>query len=324
MLNSNINNESAQRFGEWLRESNYAFIYKTMAGIFNTVEPWIDEKIVNEMLRDVTETDRHITEFFLLGYAKEKNLLNNILGEKNLEFLCESGFAVDMEEVIEPQGFVILPINNLFLIVSLPSCYRNAKKRMSDIYIGSDSTKLMKYIKKESYDNVLDLCAGSGVQGLNIVDCAKKVVEVELNDVAYNAAILNGKINGISQNRYEVRKSDLYQKVPEQFDCIISNPPFVPVPQNIVFPLCGDGGEDGLDLVRKIVTGYTQHLKPFGKAYMVLECIGDEEGPYVVKCMEEILKSGSINVSLINRQQIEFQADASAKIAIEIYKDPEN
>jgi hypothetical protein len=36
------------------------------------------------------------------------------------------------------------------------------------------------------------------------------------------------------------------------------------------------------------------------------------------------LKSGVINVSLINRQQIEFQADASAKIAIEIYEDPQN
>ena len=229
-----------------------------------------------------------------------------------------------MEGLIEPQGFVILPVDDLFLIVSLPSCYSNAKKRMSDIYIGSDSTKLMKYIKRDSYDSVLDLCAGSGVQGLNIIENAEKVVEVELNDVAYNAAILNGKINGISPKKYEVRKSNLYQMVPEQFDCIISNPPFVPVPENIVFPLCGDGGEDGLDLVRKIISGYTQHLKPFGKAYMVLECIGDEEGPYVVKCMKEILKSGSINVSLINRQQIEFQADASAKIAIEIYKDPEN
>lgn len=324
MLNSNISNESAQGFGEWLRESNYAFIYKTMAGIFNTVEPWIDEKIINEMLKDVTEIDRHITEFFLLGYAKDKKLLKKILGDRNLEFLCETGFASDVEGLIEPQGFVILPVDDLFLIVSLPSCYSNAKKRMSDIYIGSDSTKLMKYIKRDSYDSVLDLCAGSGVQGLNIIENAEKVVEVELNDVAYNAAILNGKINGISPKKYEVRKSNLYQMVPEQFDCIISNPPFVPVPENIVFPLCGDGGEDGLDLVRKIISGYTQHLKPFGKAYMVLECIGDEEGPYVVKCMKEILKSGSINVSLINRQQIEFQADASAKIAIEIYKDPEN
>ena len=62
MLNSNISNESAQGFGEWLRESNYAFIYKTMAGIFNTVEPWIDEKIINEMLKDVTEIDRNYNE----------------------------------------------------------------------------------------------------------------------------------------------------------------------------------------------------------------------------------------------------------------------
>ncbi|WP_172790462.1 methyltransferase [[Ruminococcus] torques] len=83
----------------------------------------------------------------------------------------------------------------------------------------------MKYIKRDSYDSVLDLCAGSGVQGLNIIENAEKVVEVELNDVAYNAAILNGKINGISPKKYEVRKSNLYQMVPEQFDCIISNPP---------------------------------------------------------------------------------------------------
>ena len=205
MLNSNISNESAQGFGEWLRESNYAFIYKTMAGIFNTVEPWIDEKIINEMLKDVTEIDRHITEFFLLGYAKDKKLLKKILGDRNLEFLCETGFASDVEGLIEPQGFVILPVDDLFLIVSLPSCYSNAKKRMSDIYIGSDSTKLMKYIKRDSYDSVLDLCAGSGVQGLNIIENAEKVVEVELNDVAYNAAILNGKINGISPKKYEVR-----------------------------------------------------------------------------------------------------------------------
>ena len=57
---------------------------------------------------------------------------------------------------------------------------------------------------------------------------------------------------------------------------------------------------------------------------MVLECIGDENRPYVVDCMKEVLHEGIINVSLINRQQIEFQADASAKIAIEIYNDPEN
>jgi methylase of polypeptide subunit release factors len=324
MLNSNVSKESAERFGKWLGESNYPFIYKTMAGIFNTVEPWIDESRILEMLENVSIEDKLIVEFFLLGYEKEKDTLLKILGRENLEFILNCGFAVENENKIEPEGFVILPINTLFLIVSLPSCYQNAKKRMSDIYIGSDSTKLMKYIRKENYAKVLDLCAGSGVQGLNVADYSDKIVEVELNDIAYNAAVLNAKINGISEEKYEVRKGDLYQVVDEHFDCIISNPPFVPVPKDIVFPLCGDGGEDGLDLVRKIVAGYEHFLNPSGKAYMVLECIGNEAGPYIVDCMKSILKSGVINVSLINRQQIEFQADASAKIAIEIYEDPQN
>lgn len=324
MLRADINNDKAEQFGRWLNESNYAFIYKSMAGIFNTVEPWIEEKQIEVMLDDLSSDDSCIVEFFLLGYGKEKSELLRILGRENYDFLLEMGFASEIGNLIDPQGFCILPIEDLFLIVSLPSCYKNAKQRISDIYIGSDSTKLMKYIKKGTYESILDLCAGSGVQGLNVAAYADKVVEVELNDIAYNAALLNAKINGVSQDKYEVRKGDLYNVVTEKFDCIISNPPFVPVPKDITFPLCGDGGEDGLDIVRTIVGGFENYLKPSGKAYMVLECIGNEEKPYVVDCMKEVLKTGIINVSMINRQQIEFQADASAKIAISIYDDPQN
>lgn len=58
MLNSNVSKESAERFGKWLGESNYPFIYKTMAGIFNTVEPWIDESRILEMLENVSIEDK--------------------------------------------------------------------------------------------------------------------------------------------------------------------------------------------------------------------------------------------------------------------------
>lgn len=324
MLRIDIKKEQAKKLRKWLHESNYGFIYKSMAGIFNTVEPWVEESIIEEMIKDVSEKDKHIVEFFLLGYDKDKDLLMEILGEEILEIILHTGFALEEDNIVKSQGFVILPIDNLFLIVSLPSCYKNSKKRMSDIYIGSDSTKLMKYIKKEHYRNVLDLCAGSGVQGINVADYADKVVEVEINEVAYSAAVLNGKINGLPEEKYEVRNGDLYETIVEKYDCIISNPPFVPVPKDIIFPICGDGGEDGLDLVRKIVGGYEKYLNDSGKAYMVLECIGDDNGPYVVDSMRDVLDRGIINISLINRQQIEFQADASAKIAIEIYKDPQN
>lgn len=324
MLNVNIDNKRVKKLGIWLSESNYSFIYQAMAGIFNSVEPWIDEQLICEMLKDVSEKDKNLVEFLLLGYEKEKKVLNEIMGQDNLLTIVDMGFAHEEAGIIKPEGYVILPVDKLFLIVSLPSCYKNAKKKMSDIYIGSDSTKLMKYVKKQKYNKVLDLCAGSGVQGLNIAEVSNKVTEVELNEIAYSAAILNGKINGLDESKYEVKNGDLYHCAEGEYDCILSNPPFVPVPKDITFPLCGDGGEDGLDLVRKIVKGYDKYLKTSGKAYMVLECIGDENTPYVVDCMKEVLEDGIINVSLINRQQIEFQADASAKIAIEIYNDPEN
>lgn len=53
-----------------------------MAGIFNTVEPWIDESRILEMLENVSIEDKLIVEFFLLGYEKEKDTLLKILGRE--------------------------------------------------------------------------------------------------------------------------------------------------------------------------------------------------------------------------------------------------
>lgn len=115
MLRADINNDKAEQFGRWLNESNYAFIYKSMAGIFNTVEPWIEEKQIEVMLDDLSSDDSCIVEFFLLGYGKEKSELLRILGRENYDFLLEMGSASEIENLIDPQGFCILPIEDLFL-----------------------------------------------------------------------------------------------------------------------------------------------------------------------------------------------------------------
>lgn len=79
--------------------------------------------------------------------------------------------------------------------------------------------------------------------------------------------------------------------------------------------MCGDGGEDGMDIAKKIVDGYEKYLQPGGYAYMVLECIGDEERPYILDYFREKLKKGILNVSIINKNSLIFQAHASAKLA---------
>lgn len=324
MLVSEISSNLAFDFGKWLSGSNYGFIYKSICGVLNSVEPWVEENNAKRIIGQLNNRDRKLTEFLLLGASQSKKDINGIFDSQSVKFLLDSGFAEESGDMINPAGYVILPVGELFLIVSLPSNYSNMKKKVSDIYIGSDSLKLMKFVKSEHYNRVLDLCAGSGVQGLNLAAHSDNVVAIELNDIAYASAILNAKINNINSEKYQIRKGNLYDVADGNFDCIISNPPFVPVPKSITFPLCGDGGEDGQDIAREIINGYDKFLLKDGKAYMVLECIGDEIGPYIINYMKDRLKSGVINVSLLNRQPIELQADASAQIAMSLSDKHEN
>lgn len=78
-------------------------------------------------------------------------------------------------------------------------------------------------------ETILDLCCGSGCIGLA---CAlafpeSKVVLADLSTDALEVADINIKRFGL-EDRVTSRHSDLYQQIPEVFDLIISNPPYVP------------------------------------------------------------------------------------------------
>lgn len=81
MLNSNISNESAQGFGEWLRESNYAFIYKTTVNgvgraAFDEEVKHLIEDMPGKKLREYLDTEDNPR----INISKIKSLLNTVNG----------------------------------------------------------------------------------------------------------------------------------------------------------------------------------------------------------------------------------------------------
>ncbi len=79
------------------------------------------------------------------------------------------------------------------------------------------------------------------------------MTSIEINENAYNSIKINAAINGFYKNTF-VKLADLYDGLEEKkFDCILSNPPYVPAPQNINVPICGDGGENGFEIVDRII-----------------------------------------------------------------------
>ena len=138
------------------------------------------------------------------------------------------------------------------------------------MYIGMDSHGLVQTAPRQVADSLLDLCCGSGVQGLVASRYSVRVVAVDLNPRAVRFARFNAQLNGV-QN-YEVRLGNLYEPIgQERFDVILANPPFVPSPEmGLKFR---DGGIRGETVLREIVSGANDHLRSDGRLCVVTDLV---------------------------------------------------
>ncbi len=116
----------------------------------------------------------------------------------------------------------------------------------------------------------LDIGAGCGIQALRARAQVGHVVATDISRRALGFTRLNALLNGV--DGIEVRLGSLFEPVAgEQFDRIVSNPPFVITPRVAGVPAYEyrDGGMVGDDLVAAFVTGVGAHLAPGGVAQLL-------------------------------------------------------
>jgi ribosomal protein L3 glutamine methyltransferase len=122
--------------------------------------------------------------------------------------------------------------------------------------------------------SVLDLCTGSGCLAiLAALTYPNAIVDaVDLSPDALAVAARNVADYGL-EDRITLQQSDLFSALgSRRYDLIISNPPYVSAEAIREFPpeyraepvLAHAGGEDGLDLVRRILAAAPQHLERDG------------------------------------------------------------
>ncbi len=148
---------------------------------------------------------------------------------------------------------------------------------------------------------VLDLCTGSGCIIISLAHFAPQIAAYasDISEEALAVARENARANHVD---VQFVQSDLFARVDGQFDLIVSNPPYIPT--NDIFGLepevadCEphlalDGGADGLDFYRRIVTQAPQHLTAGG--WLLLE-IGCDQAAAVTRMMEA---AGFIDIKCI-------------------------
>lgn len=138
--------------------------------------------------------------------------------------------------------------------------------------------RALTYLKTLETPRILDLCAGSGCIGLALAKnmTGAHAVLGELDEGALRVCRQNIRRNDLS-GRVVAMQLDAREKPPAhlgEFDCIVSNPPYIPdgdiagldaSVRDYEPHLALRGGEDGLDFYRSITEKWTAALRVGGR-----------------------------------------------------------
>ena len=150
----------------------------------------------------------------------------------------------------------------------------------------------LKLIKKDHTKRILDVGVGSGCLTISILKerpyC--KCDAVDVSKKALKLAKMNANLHQLA-NRINFYKTDVDNFYNDKYDLIISNPPYINKHKikylgaiNYEPKIALDGGLDGLEVVRKVISKSKYLLKLNGK--LILE-IGSDQRYRVINFLKE-------------------------------------
>jgi methylase of polypeptide subunit release factors len=248
--------------GEWLRR-HLGIGHLDDVGLLNRVP-------VLERLRDDRSPAAILARLLYLEAAEAPSGLHRIVPQAEWERLAKIGLCGRLGGEIVAR-LRIDPFAALYLMadrrLERPDGRALRLPAGDAVYpVGSDSEMLASVVSVAEGSRVLDLCSGTGVQGLKLAPAAREVVAVDVGGRAVALARCNALLNGV--HNFTARRGDLYAPVAsERFDAIVINPPFVSSPHR--GPAYHSGGPLGDRVLRRAVAGLAAHLRPGGRAFAI-------------------------------------------------------
>lgn len=183
------------------------------------------------------------------------------------------------------------------------------------------AARFQPWLGNKSVHRIMDLCTGSGCIG---IACATEFPQahVELLDISFDALALADENIARHQlgDRVMALQSDLFEAADGKYDIIVSNPPYVDADDMSCLPeefhnepeLALAAGEDGLDLVRIMLSQARQYLSDDG--ILIVE-VGNswpalEEAYPTVPFMWQEFEMGGHGVFVLTADQLDECAEA--------------
>ncbi|MCA9859424.1 MAG: methyltransferase [Thermomicrobiales bacterium] len=279
------------------------------------ISPFPNLQTFLPQLERIDPVVRVLMRLYSVGEAIEPEIVESIFGREFLESNLATGLLVfdSSGTTVSTAGLQLVSRLGQYFVVSTSRAYPGFDPAAADVYLGPESYTLANYLQRRagslpSSGRALDLCTGAGIAAQSLAAVRRGVVwtGVDVSHQAVEAAAFNAALNE-TQDRYSAIQGDLYEPVRGgRFGLIVANPPFIPVPSALDFPIYGDGGEDGLSVLGRIIAGLPEYLAPSGRAIVYAEGLGDERGPWVLDQLEAASGAGlTIGITVLSTMSVE-------------------
>lgn len=289
------NGEGFTLLSDLLDSVSYSQIIETLTSGEIYKKPWtiIPDNIANRI------PEPYLSIINICFRGKSHINPEEVFGEQLTKSLKEEQILVKDDEGLWNLGKkCIIPFQGIYILTDL---WKPGQKVQSNqVWIGDDSVYLARLLPVMMGKKVLDLCTGSGIQSLIMGSRGANVSAVDINERAIKVAKINTKLNDL-EDSIKVFHGDLYESLPnEKYDFIVSNPPFMPMAKsyNDVF-LCADGGDDGTEILKKILKDLNKYLVEDGSAILIAGGFGDDKEPKIVKYLKVLSEENSWTTQLI-------------------------
>lgn len=168
---------------------------------------------------------------------------------------------------------------------------------------------------KAEIGSVLDLGCGAGTVGLFLGAHARRVVATDVNPRAIALARANAALNSITN--VEFRLGDLFEPVAgEEFDLIVSQPPFVARPEGVPDATYLYGGRRGDELALRLLGEIPRYIAPGGRAVLLVDWPVVDDEPLQGR-VRAAVADPSLSVLLLVAPAQDLDEWSSAHAAIE-------
>lgn len=186
-----------------------------------------------------------------------------------VSFWKKEGLLREIENNLWRFNYRIVPYDGLLFLTS-----RFDRNDPDFTFLSYDSLCFASFLKRKlralSFvgERGIDLCCGVGIQAITISPFCHRVIGTDINRGSVDLAKSNASFNDI-QN-CDFMEGSLFEKSKDQFDLIISNPPFINFGRKDKKFSDSNGGEPfGLGVALNILSDLDKYLTGEGKAFII-------------------------------------------------------